>query len=305
MSVDPLAPEYPWYTPYQFAGNKPIWAIDLDGAEELKSTSPPKSEEPLLSQPGWSNILDPIFLQKEVRQDVLYNSDISNSLARIQEEVDERFRAKIALLYWVNYVMSELDGSNEYPDFTKTPKKIHENPGKVAQYQTQTFFMNYVDIHTDKWDKLSAYYLGLQDGQHTFWGIQEDPGDPNSPVLWYQLHTFEGDENLVGKLFPIDKFDPMTNRLEISGTLIDKSTFKQIKTLSDALMGKTFAFDLLGNGDATTCAICNLEISKKVNLKNKMLHPENYPIPVNKDKVLPRKLQDWFDRALCTSFKAY
>ena len=34
LSVDPLAPEYPWYTPYQFAGNKPIQAIDLDGLEE-------------------------------------------------------------------------------------------------------------------------------------------------------------------------------------------------------------------------------------------------------------------------------
>jgi RHS repeat-associated protein len=34
LSVDPLAPEYPWYTPYQFAGNKPIWAVDLDGLEE-------------------------------------------------------------------------------------------------------------------------------------------------------------------------------------------------------------------------------------------------------------------------------
>lgn len=33
-SVDPLTKDYPWYTPYQFAGNKPIWAIDLDGAEE-------------------------------------------------------------------------------------------------------------------------------------------------------------------------------------------------------------------------------------------------------------------------------
>ncbi len=36
LSVDPLTKEYPWYTPYQFAGNKPINSIDLDGAEELK-----------------------------------------------------------------------------------------------------------------------------------------------------------------------------------------------------------------------------------------------------------------------------
>ena len=34
LSVDPLTKDYPWYTPYQFAGNKPIWAIDLDGLEE-------------------------------------------------------------------------------------------------------------------------------------------------------------------------------------------------------------------------------------------------------------------------------
>jgi RHS repeat-associated protein len=31
LSVDPLTKEYPWYTPYQFAGNKPIRFIDLDG----------------------------------------------------------------------------------------------------------------------------------------------------------------------------------------------------------------------------------------------------------------------------------
>jgi len=34
LSVDPLTASYPWYTPYQFAGNKPIFAIDLDGLEE-------------------------------------------------------------------------------------------------------------------------------------------------------------------------------------------------------------------------------------------------------------------------------
>ncbi len=33
LSVDPLTREYPWYTPYQFAGNSPIKFIDLDGCE--------------------------------------------------------------------------------------------------------------------------------------------------------------------------------------------------------------------------------------------------------------------------------
>ena len=34
LSVDPLTGDYPWYTPYQFAGNGPIANLDLDGLEE-------------------------------------------------------------------------------------------------------------------------------------------------------------------------------------------------------------------------------------------------------------------------------
>lgn len=36
LSVDPLAMSYAWYSPYHFAGNSPIDAIDLDGLEEYK-----------------------------------------------------------------------------------------------------------------------------------------------------------------------------------------------------------------------------------------------------------------------------
>ena len=40
LSVDPLARQYPWFSPYQFAGNMPIAAIDLDGLEIFFSTTP-------------------------------------------------------------------------------------------------------------------------------------------------------------------------------------------------------------------------------------------------------------------------
>lgn len=63
LSVDPLTASYPWYTPYQFAGNMPIWAIDLDGIEaqttngedpcESQSYSTPNGG--LLQAPGISN----------------------------------------------------------------------------------------------------------------------------------------------------------------------------------------------------------------------------------------------------------
>ena len=38
LSVDPLTQSYPWYTPYQFAGNGPIMNIDVDGLEPTSST---------------------------------------------------------------------------------------------------------------------------------------------------------------------------------------------------------------------------------------------------------------------------
>jgi RHS repeat-associated protein len=33
LSTDPLTNDYPWFTPYQFAGNSPIAFIDIDGLE--------------------------------------------------------------------------------------------------------------------------------------------------------------------------------------------------------------------------------------------------------------------------------
>ena len=40
ISVDPLAAKYPFYTPYQYAGNQPINFIDLDGMEQAPPPTP-------------------------------------------------------------------------------------------------------------------------------------------------------------------------------------------------------------------------------------------------------------------------
>jgi RHS repeat-associated protein len=39
LSVDPMTQSYPWLTPYQFASNRPIDGIDLDGLEYLSINS--------------------------------------------------------------------------------------------------------------------------------------------------------------------------------------------------------------------------------------------------------------------------
>ncbi len=38
LSVDPLTLKYPHYSPYMFAGDKPTWAVDLDGLEDSTAT---------------------------------------------------------------------------------------------------------------------------------------------------------------------------------------------------------------------------------------------------------------------------
>jgi RHS repeat-associated protein len=38
FAIDPLAPEYPWYTPYQFSGNRPIDCVELEGLEPSPAT---------------------------------------------------------------------------------------------------------------------------------------------------------------------------------------------------------------------------------------------------------------------------
>ncbi|MCK9220592.1 MAG: RHS repeat-associated core domain-containing protein [Bacteroidales bacterium] len=47
VSVDPLQDKYPHYTPYQYAGNKPISYIDLDGLEEKKNDEVDKNSSGL------------------------------------------------------------------------------------------------------------------------------------------------------------------------------------------------------------------------------------------------------------------
>ena len=57
LSVDPLFNGYPWYTPYQFSGNKPIWANDLDGLEENTTSTYVHRPLPVLLAPKKSSIL--------------------------------------------------------------------------------------------------------------------------------------------------------------------------------------------------------------------------------------------------------
>jgi len=52
LSVDPLSSSFLWYTPYQFAGNTPIWAIDVEGLEDQKTNEGTGSTISFTSEPN-------------------------------------------------------------------------------------------------------------------------------------------------------------------------------------------------------------------------------------------------------------
>jgi RHS repeat-associated protein len=74
LSVDPLTASYPWYTPYQFAGNKPIWCIDLDGLEEAYV----------------SEYYDPLHNNVLVRRYELTDKDVGENTIQYQKFNEEK-----------------------------------------------------------------------------------------------------------------------------------------------------------------------------------------------------------------------
>jgi len=78
LSADPVEKSFPWYTPYQFAGNKPIWAVDLDGLEELMKTS-------VSIQEASTNNIKRIFSEDQVRSQIA---------GKIYEQINKNVKSK-------------------------------------------------------------------------------------------------------------------------------------------------------------------------------------------------------------------
>ncbi len=64
VSVDPLQFEYPHYTPYQYAGNKPVTYIDLDGLEEANPPLLDNNYQTMPSDATYQKNSDPKLLEK-------------------------------------------------------------------------------------------------------------------------------------------------------------------------------------------------------------------------------------------------
>ena len=75
LSVDLLTKDYPWYTPYQFAGNTPIWAVDLEGREPMFTNSPEFLAERAMSRSRHPNASE-LFILIEAVPNALFRNPI-------------------------------------------------------------------------------------------------------------------------------------------------------------------------------------------------------------------------------------
>jgi RHS repeat-associated protein len=89
VSVDPLKDDYPYYTSYQYAGNKPVTFIDLDGLEE--------ATPPLLLTPALRQIQRSAFSgksttssEKLAKSDNTQNKSLDKKIGLIQSDVDKK-----------------------------------------------------------------------------------------------------------------------------------------------------------------------------------------------------------------------
>ena len=108
LSLDPLSKSFPWYSPYQYAGNKPVWASDLDGMEEWM-----KSQEILLRQRAQ------IQFQSAESQKMQANQRAAEALARLPafRQSDDSYYAQMrsrdfAFQNWRNKVYEDAEGFN-------------------------------------------------------------------------------------------------------------------------------------------------------------------------------------------------
>jgi RHS repeat-associated protein len=88
ISVDPITAQYPWYTPYQFAGNKPIAAVDLDGLERYIVIN-------RIDATNGRVVSTQIYTARNIRDNTLMNFRATSSAAIQGVTVGSRFQNPI------------------------------------------------------------------------------------------------------------------------------------------------------------------------------------------------------------------
>lgn len=134
LSVDPLTRAFAYYSPYQYAGNTPIQAIDLDGLEEFKITSANtmkitavigvvRQNDPVISESkNYSSINGKLNITR-VNADLKTRYPSSDVNLSEKEAKGYGFTPNKEGIYKVQYDITVKDLNETAPEFYKADKK--------------------------------------------------------------------------------------------------------------------------------------------------------------------------------------
>jgi RHS repeat-associated protein len=187
LSVDPLTRSYPWYTPYQFAGNSPISNIDLDGAEpdpvvSKISTQAPKPILKVVTKNGVAQSAKVVAMK--ATEKVLESPGFWSKLGSGALKVGG---AAVGTIFWVLTPTSAGEGS--VPNFHNRPW-ANPNPAELPNpnpsnddgnnNKSKIFYATYTKSKLNE-DGSTTTYSGRTSGTYT--GTAPTESDANQAVL--------------------------------------------------------------------------------------------------------------------------
>ncbi len=160
LSVDPLTKEYPWYTPYQFAGNKPIIAIDLDGLEEqITIIVTGKKIKPVSQTQSAINIFDKIAVNAAAINNIV-------SQLQIKEIQQKQTRVPVSNFEWAASSLTPAES-----------RKIIDETVSQFTISTETIntYQHSVDINlvTEAYSKVYSFNYSLLGDEKTIKNVKE------------------------------------------------------------------------------------------------------------------------------------
>jgi RHS repeat-associated protein len=203
LSLDPLASEYPWYTPYQFAGNKPVNSIDRDGLEEystIEAYKKDKGDKALETMDGsdgaWltSDRLNHTDVWKAAMQAITVNNwkDRFHSYYLYQGKIQElRYSFGIVRDYY-NWIQNEVDSRGYQSKWAMGASYLVDDLSNTFDNGTFKSVSLYKvgDLMKDLNQGIANYAVGRFHG--LFYGGDEVPAGSHGWYNWdYQFITQE------------------------------------------------------------------------------------------------------------------
>ncbi|RFM28377.1 RHS repeat domain-containing protein, partial [Chitinophaga silvisoli] len=190
LSIDPLTSHYSYYSPYQFAGNKPIMFVDIDGLEI-----------------GIPNI-----------NKFKYGDNIAlNVISVIDNGGINILNLGIDLVNTATYVGDNIFhpsviANQTKSEFQELAKNVKETAKSTYTYHTQTPWkqqvkdVGYQLASAEQWEVASTFAVGMAIGKMDFSVPELPAGRPRLVKAGFSLGSEEGAAENAGKItFQLDK----------------------------------------------------------------------------------------------------